>query len=1365
VKLVDGVLAQLRAAIPIEKKPIVQAAKVLAGSQAVASEPIRALDLKNAEILFPKEPLSAEASLQDLRDWMEKFEAFFATANAELAPITTQRRLILQAMDATLAEYLRITCDKEKPVYGTGGLVEALQARFLELNPRFKRLREILTAEQPSGLNFSVWMTKLENASREAKLDKVTDEDLLCFALMSSCRDQRLKAKLLKFTTPTVAKLRAEVVAYEVVNKNATSDTATTSILNVEEAPSYAIAAAPQRPPQPPYQRRPQGQQGQGPAQQGGQRPPGQQRYGQPSGQPGGQRQQQPRGSACRSCGELHTQQDRCFAQNAKCFYCKSMGHFKSKRGDRDYVLCPALLKKANTNAVVQQQEAETVALPDLSILTVGKGLETVTLSCRIQNRHFSLQAVPDTGAAITVISEKEATLANLFISTKGKIPVLTSANGGRLTVLGAVEFVAKLPIAAEFVLLRAVVIRDLCCKMLVSTSDLKRLQILPRCFPNAICVAKENDINSNFESNVNKNDSLEQIQKDFADVFVDDLGEAGGSLNQEPPMRIHIDPNTKVLPIRVTRSRQTPVHIQPAAAKLVQELIKGGVFEPVDYPTEWCSPAHFLDKGDGRARMVIDYRRLNLCIKRPHHPFPSSLDLIQKIPAGSKFFAKLDAVHGYFQVPLDERDRDLTCCLIPGFGRGRMCVAPMGLNPSSDEFCRRTDSGFMDLFHWLLKIVDDLCVCAPNMETLLVRLRLVLTRCRAIGLKISKKKFHLGESVKFAGYNISGLGVKMDVEKVRAIKDFPVPKSTTDMRSFMGLVNQFCPFSPEIAKTGTTLRQLVSPKVPFVWLPEHQQEFEALKSLLLKTTQLIAFDPLLPTELLTDAARLHGLGFALIQRASDGSVKLVYCGSKSLSPAERNYSMVELELLAIVWAVKKCHYYLKGIPKFTVVTDHKPLEGIFRKDLQEIDNPRLVRFREFLIPYPLNVHWTEGKKHLIADALSRAPVDPPEHTIAAIEQKVSAPLLNPFFEKLDVEYGELIESIRAKTDVTESLSIYKPVWERLSVATLDTGKPIVILDGTRVVVPGLARPTIMELVHKSHAGITKTLLLANAQYYWPGMRNSLVQKVKTCAACSALLASKPVEKFLPIPVSRPWSHGSADLADINAKSWLVYVDRLSGFPLAAQLTKTTTKHVTDQLRGWFCEYGFPTHFRSDNGPQFRSQEFKEFCVKYGITHETSAAYNPRGNGLAENAVKQVKHLVRKCQTTGEDFRLALLEWRNVPRADGISPAMIVFGRQQKSLLPCLPDVYKSRNVDTLTQERLRSQQSASSERSKDKEPREEFSVGTKVNTKTANSKIWQYAGEVVELSHSGRSLWIQNDEGFRTRVNRRQCRSTTSSQ
>ena len=134
-------------------------------------------------------------------------------------------------------------------------------------------------------------------------------------------------------------------------------------------------------------------------------------------------------------------------------------------------------------------------------------------------------------------------------------------------------------------------------------------------------------------------------------------------------------------------------------------------------------------------------------------------------------------------------------------------------------------------------------------------------------------------------------------------------------------------------------------------------------------------FDVSLPTEVLTDASRLHGIGYAILQRDSDSRPRLISCGSRSLSSAEKNYATVELELLAIWWACSKSLFYLKGIESFKVITDHKPLVGLMDKPLEEILNPRLQRFREKLMAFNLDVTWAEGKSHLIADALSRAPV------------------------------------------------------------------------------------------------------------------------------------------------------------------------------------------------------------------------------------------------------------------------------------------------------------------------------------------------------------------------------------------------------
>ena len=130
------------------------------------------------------------------------------------------------------------------------------------------------------------------------------------------------------------------------------------------------------------------------------------------------------------------------------------------------------------------------------------------------------------------------------------------------------------------------------------------------------------------------------------------------------------------------------------------------------------------------------------------------------------------------------------------------------------------------------------------------------------------------------------------------------------------------------------------------------------MKSLLSAKLLTKHFNPSLPIQLLTDASRQHGLGYALCQPCPDGSISIITCSSRALSPTEQRYATVELECLGILWAVRKCEFYLKGLPNFTVITDHKPLEGIFKKQLFDLSNARLMRMREKLSGYCFDVKW-----------------------------------------------------------------------------------------------------------------------------------------------------------------------------------------------------------------------------------------------------------------------------------------------------------------------------------------------------------------------------------------------------------------------
>jgi hypothetical protein len=167
------------------------------------------------------------------------------------------------------------------------------------------------------------------------------------------------------------------------------------------------------------------------------------------------------------------------------------------------------------------------------------------------------------------------------------------------------------------------------------------------------------------------------------------------------------------------------------------------------------------------------------------------------------------------------------------------------------------------------------------------------------------------------------------------------------------------------------------------MWLQPHQEAFELIRQILTSPLVVKPFEQKLKTELLTDASRLTGLGYALIQRETDGTPRLIQCNSKSLTSADRGYAVIEIEGLAIQYAVEDCRFYLLG-HKFNVFTDHRPFEGTFRKNISEVINPRLLSYRLKLVQYAdMEVIWTKGKSHLIADALSRNPIFyPPESSV-----------------------------------------------------------------------------------------------------------------------------------------------------------------------------------------------------------------------------------------------------------------------------------------------------------------------------------------------------------------------------------------------
>ena len=733
----------------------------------------------------------------------------------------------------------------------------------------------------------------------------------------------------------------------------------------------------------------------------------------------------------------------------------------------------------------------------------------------------------------------------------------------------------------------------------------------------------------------------------------------------------------------------------------------------------------------------------------------------MQHLKPDSRVFCKMDATQGYFQIPLDEASSKLTTFLLPS-GRFRYLRAPMGLNASSDEWCFSSDQIVHGL-PYAQKIVDDILIEAPSLKVLYVRIRAILKKCEDMRVTISKKKLKIGSTIEFAGFLVSGDGVRPDPEKVICLKEFPRPHDLTSLRSFLGLANQLGHFIPDLSHMTIRLRELLKGSTAWLWLPEHESDFKKIKMLLSSSLLVKPFDPCLQTELLTDASRNFGIGFMLLQRGKNNQLRIVRCGSRSLTAAQKNYAVIDLECLAIVWAIQKCRFYLHGMPNFKVITDHRPLLGIFDKPLHELPNQRLMKFRELLTDYSFELLWQPGKQHLIADALSRSPVFPPEcdsteRVFSNLCLKVAKdPAQQLLFDAIDDEYMNIIEAFRQniprQLPVTHPARDYISLWDAMSLLDNEP-KTLLLLHGDRIIVPKSARHSILLRLHTSHQGLVKTKLLANKLYFWPGMNSDIKNMIEACDACQKLRPSLGHEPLSPRePAIFPMQEVSVDLFEYAGKHYITMVDRYSGYIFVDLLSNLSSDHVIKILRHWFLLFGFPKTIVSDNGPQFRS-DFGRFCSSFGAFHVTSSPYFPQSNGLAESAVKSAKHLLIKCLETDKDFQFALSEFRRVPRQDKYSPAQLMFGYQQRGILPSLNHpLVDLKEAESARQKIRDSQKKTFDAGSHVLQP---ISIGTKVLVQHPISKRWDRKAVILSILESGRSYEIKYSDGKLTRRNRR---------
>ncbi|WVZ59152.1 hypothetical protein U9M48_009344 [Paspalum notatum var. saurae] len=695
---------------------------------------------------------------------------------------------------------------------------------------------------------------------------------------------------------------------------------------------------------------------------------------------------------------------------------------------------------------------------------------------------------------------------------------------------------------------------------------------------------ATRDPLNFNMEAK-----ALEEIPVvcEYPDVFPEEL--PGMPPDRDVEFIIDLFPGTA--PIAKRPYRMAPAELAELKEQL-RELQQKGFIRPSSSP--WGAPVLFVTKKDGSMRMCIDYRSLNEVTIKNKYPLPRIDDLFDQL-RGAKYFSKIDLRSGYHQLKIREEDIQKTA-FVTRYGQYEFTVMPFGLTNAPAYFMNLMNKVFMDgLDKYVVVFIDDILIYSKDAVEHEQHLRVVLEKLRSHQLyaKYGKCEFWL-EKVAFLGHIVTAKGVAVDPEKVRAVSEWQQPTNVTEVRSFLGLAGYYRRFIEGFAKIAGPLFALQKKGAKFEWTTACEKSFQELKARLTIAPVLVQPDIFRDFVIYCDVSR-QGLGCVLMQ---DG--KVIAYASRKLKDHEQNYPTHDLELAAVVHALKIWRHYLLG-NKCQIFTDHRSLKYI---STQADLNMRQRRWLELIKDYDLEIHYHPGKANINV------------HIVHEFQEEtlLVQPVLTDQIkqdQKKDEEIQKAIQQIQ-KEPTTE----------------LKIDADGILRFKGRLCVPktGKTRKTILEEAHNSaysiHLGSTKMYLDLKQGYWWKGMKADVARHVAQCDTCRRVKAEhqKPAGLLqpLPIPVWK-WDEVGMDFvtglpktSKGNDSIWVI-VDRLTK---TAHFLPVRTNYNGARLAKIYIEnivklYGIPSRIVSDRGTQFTSRFWKSLHEAMGTNLDFSSAYHP----------------------------------------------------------------------------------------------------------------------------------------------------------
>jgi hypothetical protein len=673
-------------------------------------------------------------------------------------------------------------------------------------------------------------------------------------------------------------------------------------------------------------------------------------------------------------------------------------------------------------------------------------------------------------------------------------------------------------------------------------------------------------------------------------------------------------------------------------------------------------APALFAKKKDGGLRLCIDYRALNKVTVKDRYPLPVIGTVLDRL-RGATVFSKMDCRAGYHQLRVREEDTPKTT-FVTHMGAYEWRVLPMGLCNAPATF-QRLMNEIVGGFSFAAVYLDDVIVFSATVEEHTEHVRTVLQALRKHDMRLHPDKCEFGRAeISFLGHLVRKGVIGMEPEKLAAVRNWAMPETKKELQAFIGFTNFYRDFVNDYARVTAPLTDLLAKTTTHAALPKPLPErairaFQELRERMCQAPVLRMVSAERGFIVTTDASD-EAIACILQQEFEDGEAPVAY-KSRKLSPAEKNYSARDRELLALVYATKVWRHYLLDA-KFLVRTDHESL--VYWQTMDTAGGGRerrLHRWTEILADFDFDIVHIKGTTN-IADGLTRngAATEELEEDNYEVSVQVQVPGTAEADLREDPYFAPILQAVKDGIKVSAAHQERARNFSWQGTYLIKEGH-----DERRRCVAGEANQQMLVAEYHDtraggHQGRHRTAALLSLHFFWPGMLKMVSKAVRTCPTCQRTKA-KTTGKAPLRPIEVPTQPGECITLDFvelprslrDNDYLLVVVDKLTKLVRVAPTTKTVTAEGTAELLMGMLLPVFgrlPATMISDRDPRFTALVWAGLWKRFGTRLKMTTAHRPQADGQSERMIRQVQEYLRGFVNTNgtnwdEPATLAMLEF------------------------------------------------------------------------------------------------------------------------